>query len=312
MISRARSAVLIFGLSVAVLTGSLSAQPGPEAPSAVVEQLRDSVYSVKVGFSQAGFVIGDKGVIVIDTTVSTDTAAVLLAQIATVTDKPVDTVIITHSDPDHVGGLPAFSGEVDVIAHENVRSALTASVADYENGGPIYGPIMKNLDGHLPNHPISDSRSLTVDGVRLEILYVGPAHSNSDLAVYLPDQKVIFAADLLLNQLDYPIIHLGGTSAGWIRSMKAILALDADIYVPGHGGILPKAELAQRLQDVVDRRAAIKSMVMAGHSLQEVQDRLPEAEDPSGMSFPNFNETTYRELTVGYPPAVPPWANMSN
>jgi hypothetical protein len=86
------------------------------------------------------------------------------------------------------------------------------------------------------------------------------------------------------------------------------LALDANIYVPGHGSIESKAMLKARLKDVEQRREQIKAMVNENKSLAEVEQALPEP--GASPMFMNFTQTTYAELTKGYPTASPPWSNM--
>ncbi len=90
--------------------------------------------------------------------------------------------------------------------------------------------------------------------------------------------------------------------------MKAMLALDADTYVRGHGPIETKAMLRARLRDVEQCREQIKAMVDQNKSLAEVEQALPET--ASSPLFPTFTQITYEELTKGYPPARPPWANI--
>ena len=90
--------------------------------------------------------------------------------------------------------------------------------------------------------------------------------------------------------------------------MKEMLALRAKVYVPGHDAIENKAQLQTRLHDAELRRAEIAAMVAQNKSLEEVVATLPDT--TVFATFPSFNETTYIELTKGYPEAVPPWANF--
>ena len=93
---------------------SLAAAPfvhaqGIVAPTVplVIENLGGGAYSVAGGISNTGFVVGKTSVIAIDPQMFVDTAKREMAEIAKITDKPVNTVIVTHSHPDHVNGLPA-------------------------------------------------------------------------------------------------------------------------------------------------------------------------------------------------------------
>ena len=100
----------IFALAVAVaaLAVPAFAQVKPEPVKLSVHALKGGAYWVEGGTSNQGFIVGNKGVVVIDAQRSVELAQQALAEIAKVTSKPVDTVIVTHGDPDHVAGLPAY------------------------------------------------------------------------------------------------------------------------------------------------------------------------------------------------------------
>ncbi len=160
----------------------------------------------------------------------------------------------------------------------------------------------------LPTRTIGGTETVVLDGERLMLMHIAPAHTSADLAVYLPAQKIVFAGDVLVNTTSYPLIHAGGSSLGWISFMKDILALDAETYVPGHGPIETKPMLQARLRKAELRREQVKAMVEQNKSLAEVKQALPEtALDPR---FPTYTQVVYEELTKGYPPSLAPWAGL--
>jgi len=142
---------------------------------------------------------------------------------------------------------------------------------------------------------------MTIDGVRFVLLHWAPAHTSGDLIIYLPDQKIAFTGDITVMRLPYPLIHLEdeGSSAGWVESMKGIVALDVDTYVPGHGNTQTKPVLEQRLMNTAARRDKIKQLVAQGKSLDDVKKELGEATPPAGgnPNFASFTEVVYKELT---------------
>lgn len=256
-----------------------------------------------------GFIIGNSGVILIDTLGDEGSAKLAQAEIAKITPKPVTTAVLTHADPDHVGGLSSYPAVTAIFEHENTRATIAMS-ASASNGSPDRIKKYHLLaTKYRPTETIGLSRTLTIDGVRMQFLNVAPGHSSGDLIIYLPNQKVAFSGDIVLtNKGKYPIIHLGGSSLGWIKAMKEMLALRAKVYVPGHDAIETKAQLQIRLHDAELRRAEIAAMVAQNKSLEEVIATLPDT--TVFATFPSFNETTYIELTKGYPEAVPPWVNF--
>ena len=294
------------------MAGSTAAAgaPRPMARPLIVHPLHDGAFWVEGG-SNSAFVVGDKGVIVFDVQRSADGGRELLADIAKVTAKPVHYIVISHGDPDHLGGLPAFAAGTPIAAQENVRSTIMVSAPDPAPGSATYKAL---IPAFLPTENIAESRTMTLDGVRMVMMHVAPAHTNGDLILFLPSLKMVFAGDIITNSLGpYPVIHIGGSSLGWIESMRAMLALDADTYVGGHGGIESKAMLRDRLRNVEQRRAQIEALVLQNKSLDEIRQALGDASPPGppgAPRFPTFVETTYGELTKGSPASVPPWTNF--
>ena len=299
------AATMALGLAAPALPQQSS---GPTA--VIAHPLKGGVYWVQGDSANSGFVIGKDGVVVIDTRRTAEAGRAQLAQIAKVTAKPVRTVIITHADPDHVGGLSAYPADATIIAHENIRAQLLATAREPASASPFAGVYKEIAESRLPNRTIAETETVTLSGVPVTLLHIAPAHSTGDIVVFLPRQRVVFVGDLLtMDMATYPIIHVGGSSEGWLRTMRAILALKADTYVSGHGTLKTRQELQALFELVAARRAAIKAMVHEGKSLAEIDAALPEAK--VHKQFITFNETTYHELTRGYPDARPPWVSFA-
>src|SRR2546430_1019500 len=83
---------------------------------------------------------------------------------------------------------------------------------------------------------------VTIEGVKMTLIHVAPAHTSGDLAVYFPDYKVVASGDLIGD--GDPTLHLekNGSSEGWIRFVSALADLDADMYVRGHAGVGTRAQ----------------------------------------------------------------------
>lgn len=294
---------------IAVFAAALAGPGSAQAPAnpLTITPLGGGAYVVEGGRTRftsvnTGFIIGDKGVIAVD---AQDFAAVArseLAEIAKITPKPVDTILITHSDSDHINGLPGFPRGTTIIAQENAAAEMQAILTD---PNPRGGPPPPELKDYQPTHTVRRSEAMVIDGVRIVLTHVAGGHTDGDLVIYLPAQRTVFAGDLVTVGAAgiptgglYPIIHLNkhGSSAGWIRAVKAMLALDADKFVGGHGSaVRDRATLEAALKATEQRRAEIKQLFDEGKSLADIKAALGEAELP--LRFPTFTETTFEELS---------------
>jgi cyclase len=283
--------------AMGLLAGVAGAQAPAPAPF-MTHQLNSSVYWIEGGGGNSGVIIGDKGVIVVDAKTSAAAGKELLEDIAKITPKPVTTVILTHSDGDHVNGLASFPTGITIIAQENNKKEQEAALAARGRGAPPAG--------HLPTQVVSKNKeNVKIDGVKLELLHWAPAHTSGDLVIYLPEQKIVFTGDIIATQLPDPLIHLEkhGSSEGWITTTKGIVALNADTFVPGHGDVQTKAAIQKRLADTEAKRAKIKELVAQGKSLDEIRTAVgdpPPAQGRGGRgpNFASFTEVVYKELTA--------------
>jgi len=277
----ARKVVLgLATIAVWVSFGTLTwAQQQPQPLK--VTNIKDNLYWVQGGVgSNDGFIVGTKGVVLIDTKTTVDSEKGVIAEIAKVTPKTVDTVIITHRDGDHVNGLAAFPAGLTIIAQENCKKEMEAS-ASSRNPAP---------QDRLPTKTYDKTDKLTIDGVHIRLYHWGPGHTSGDTIVYLPDQKIVFGGDLLVTNRPDTTIHMekNGTAAGWIANAKGMIGLNADTYLTGHGEMMTKADVQKKLDFIQDRYNKIKAMAAQGKSLDEIKTSLGE---PTAPAPPNANGT---------------------
>lgn len=290
-----RKTLLVVPWSIGIV--SLAYAQAPPAAPFMTHQLKPNVYWIEGGGGNSTVIVGDKGVIVVDAKTTPDQGKELLAGIAKITPKPITTVILTHSDGDHVNGLASFPSGITIIAQANNKKEQEAALTAGGRGAPPAD--------HLPTRVVSkDKENVKIGGLKLELLHWAPAHTSGDLVVYLPDEKIVATGDIIAGNGD-PLIHRekNGSSEGWITTVKGIAALDADVFVAGHGNIQTKADIRNRLAAVIAKRQKISELVAQGKSLDEVKAALdpPPAQGKGGgrgPNFPSFTEVVYQELTA--------------
>jgi glyoxylase-like metal-dependent hydrolase (beta-lactamase superfamily II) len=273
---------------VALAAIAMAQAPMPAATPFVTHQLKPNVYWIEGGGGNSTVIVGTNGVIVIDAKTTKAGGQELLDDIAKITPKPVTTVILTHSDGDHVNGLAAFPAGVKVIAQENNKKEQETALAAGGRGAPPAD--------HQPTQIITKQKeTLTLEGEKLELYHWAPAHTSGDLIVYLPSEKIVATGDIIATSNPYPRIHdeKHGSTEGWITTAKEISALDADTFVPGHGSLQTKADIQKRIADAEARRAQVKEMVSQGKSLDEIKAAVG---DNDKLNYKGWTEVCYEEL----------------
>jgi cyclase len=269
---------------------SQQAQPlKQEVPSIFVQNVRGNIYQVKGGMgANTGFFIGEKEVLVIDAKMTEDAAKQMIAEIKKLTLNPISYITITHSDADHVNGLVGFTQGINIISHEKTRAHIyQAFQSDQQRA-------------YLPNITFSDTLSLflgsVLRGTRIDLFYFGPAHTDGDAVVYFRDEKVAFIGDLLFIGRDF-LIHRSknGSSFGLVKVLKAILDLDAEAFVHGHGDLATKKDIQNLIQSVEEKQVKIQAVVKEGKTLEQVK-KIFNIED-RGMRRMSLVEVIYLELT---------------
>lgn len=202
-------------------------------------------------YSSAGVIIGNREVIVVDSLTNAAMAESLRAEICRVTDKPIRFLINTHSHFDHVY-TNHFFPEATVISSHRGREETEANRKVQNQHDAFLPKLFPDVDlrgGRYTPQDMSFSGSLTLyqEGREIRVLELGVGHSESDVVVHLPGEKIVFCGDVFLNGV--PPLPGEGHVSQTIAHYHAIEALEADLYVAGHGDPGTLADVrAQRIQ----------------------------------------------------------------
>ena len=256
-----------------------------QVPAAVsIHQISKHVYDVRGGAgANCAFIIGDSGVYVIDAKMTEQSARDMIEAIRKTADKPIKYLILTHSDGDHVNGLPGFPAGIDIISHENTAKDIEKA---NESGG-VKIPV--------PNKTFSEKMNLSDGDIKIDLLYFGPAHTDGNIVVYIPDERIALIGDLFFQGMD-PLIHKhkNGTSAGFVSVLQKIADLNAEIYLSGHAEPVKKTDIESLRKTILDKREKVGEMIKDGKSLDEIKEAFG---IPAGQSrWPSLVEIIYGEM----------------
>jgi len=219
-----------------------------------------------LGFSNSGF-INFGGGLVVDTFWDLPHTRELIRQYARVWKRPTRRVLNTHHNGDHCWGNQLFAG-AEIIGHRLCAASFgkespeaMQAVKTRAGANPALAALGRALEPYdfsgiqltPPTTLIDDRLTLDLDGLRAELLYVGPAHTAGDVIVHLPQQRVVFTGDILF-RLCTPI-GWEGTFANWIAALDRIVELAPEVIVPGHGplcGVEGPREMRAYLEYVRD------------------------------------------------------------
>ena len=287
-------------LALLVLTYAMLAQAqrggGPPAmppapgslPSRNFEKVAEGVYyATSTGsittVSNAVVVVNDEDVLIVDPGVTAGAATALIADVKTLTNKPIKYVVDSHYHYDHAFGNQAFGPDVTIIGHDTVRQRLngpavlkqrtylmnsTASIANtftqlkrqiseakdateravHERRLAIhqqYADEQPKLRPTPPNATLSRDMTLHRGSREIQIRFLGRAHTDGDVVVFLPKERMIATGDMITSALSYT-----GDAfvAEWPATLEAVMALDFDTVLPGHGSVFKGKDHLRNLQ----------------------------------------------------------------
>jgi cyclase len=220
--------------------------------------------------ANAGFVIGDNGVLVIDTFENEGAAKQMLAQIRKLTSLPIKYVVNTHYHLDHVAGNKIFAdaGAV-IIAHQNVAGWIHTENLKFF--GKDIKPEQKSMVESLFVPDISYESALSLS-LGSRTIYVGfaPGHTGGDSWVAIPDAQVVFWGDLFWHKTIPNLID--ASTSDWIKTLGDFseFAHSSGIDVPGHGDVGTNADVAEFRDYLGNLRNLVKKPVDAGKTGDEL------------------------------------------
>ena len=294
--------------------------PPPIDPTGVqleTRELAPGVYALlsnKPPVDNSGFVVGARGVLVIDAHINGDMARQIQAAVRRVTDKPILYLVNTNAHGDHTFGNYAFPAETTVVAHRRTAEAMRHFEEEKANLLPTVGgnpEIFGDVELRLPDVTFEETLRLDLGGRVVELHHFGSGNTPGDTVVYVPEARVAWTGNLILGEATIPWA-IEGDARAYLETLAAMAArLDIETVVPGHVLTTSGETLGTYLHylgglidDVQDarRRGLSLDETLAALPLDEAY--LPPAESPLAAARPVFQgfhlwnvKKTYQELS---------------
>ena len=259
--------VLTAGFSVAVNSEQQLSQAALDAT--VIEQVRDNLYVItgssplnREAFSggNTGVYVGAEGVTLVDTKLG-GWGPALMERIRTVTDKPVTTIINTHTHGDHVGSNMFFPEEVEIVVQENTRRNMAGM--DIFAGDGARG---------LPDRTYNDQLTLGSGADRIELYHFGPGHTSGDTFILYPGLRVLQMGDMFPWR-DAPFLDRsnGGSGVEFPETLQKLLDnVDGfDTVIPGHIPVTTPDSLQEYQRFTADLLAAVRQAIAGGQTVEQ-------------------------------------------
>lgn len=208
------------------------------------------------GWSNAGLVVDGDNSLLIDTLFDLKLTREMLDMMADATPaaKTIDSLVITHANGDHHYGSQLLEAAEIICSKacaEELNETPPALLGEMTKNAPQMGQLGEfvtkcfgpfQFEGITPRQPtctFEKRLDIMIGTKKVQLIEVGPCHTQGDTIVYIPEAKTVFAADILFIG-GTPIMWVGPVN-NWIKACDLMIALDADKYVPGHGPITDKA-----------------------------------------------------------------------
>ena len=290
---------IVFGLASAAHS---SAQDlGPH-----FKKIQEGIFvrAEKPADSNAAIILTSEGVVMIDSGHNPPDSLALSKAVKQLTSQPVRYLINTEPHSDHTTGHFVFSPPAIIVAHEGATESMKRAYDPKRNEKLLaeYPDMRESFKGFkmiTPHIEYRDKMTLNVSERTFELRFLKSVHSEADTAIWLPKERVVFAAASVgvkrFSNLR-PFVKISDT----LEAIKMMKALNPEVVVPGHGapGTVKILEDMERYYTTLVE--GVGQLVKQGKSLDDIKKelRVPGTEDWEGKDrYPNNIEAAYRGVT---------------
>ncbi len=273
-----RGIVLGVLIAAGALSLAMAAQGGggQQAPKTIeVEKLKDNLFVLKGGGGNTAVFVTTNGVVVVDAK-NPGWGQPVLDKIKELTNKPVTTLINTHTHGDHVSGNVEFPATVDIVVQENTKTNMEKMIPNstaQDQTRPTTTIFQANNGRGLPKRTFKDKMTLFKGSDEVDLYYFGRGHTNGDAWVLFPSLRIVHAADIFSGK-NVPLLDAnnGGSAAAIADSLqKGYDTLkNVDTIITGHSTQMSMADLKEYIAFNREFLSDVGAAKKAGKTVDEI------------------------------------------
>ena len=244
------------------------------------------------GDPNTGVIIGEDSVMIIDAQATPRLASKVVEKIRTVTDKPISHVVLSHYHAVRVLGASAYDAE-QVIMSEKARSMVVErGQEDWDSEFERFPRLFQGHEGipglTWPTTTFNDRMTIYLGRRRVDLMFLGRAHTAGDIVAYVPDANVMFTGDIV----EYKsACYCGdGHFHDWPGTLEAIRRWDVDAIAPGRGDALVGKTMVNEAIDLTadfirSTYQPVARVAVSGGSLKDAWDACRAECDPKFSDY---------------------------
>lgn len=252
------------------------------------EEIGNGVYAYTAeGDPNSGVIVGDDGVLVLDTQATPGQANKLIARIREVTDKPIKFLVLSHYHAVRVLGASAYGAENIIATRATYDNIVERGQQDFDSEVGRFPRLFEDVENvpglTWPSLVFDETLTVWLGEKRVELMHLGRSHTKGDVVAWMPDERICFAGDMV----EYGATPYTGDAylRDWPTTLDNLMALAPEKLIPGRGEALKTPETAREAIEgtrafISDLYAAAEEGVKRGYSLKQTYDLAHERMRP--------------------------------
>jgi glyoxylase-like metal-dependent hydrolase (beta-lactamase superfamily II) len=233
------------------------------------------------GFPNIAFVVGDKGILVVDTGLGDGNGA-LVARLAQQLSRGGNFfVTTTHFHPEHAAGIGGFPSAAVLIRprvqQDEMNELGDTTLASFRQS-PRFAPALGQAASPRPADVTFEREAqLDLGGVNVRLLYLGAGHTLGDELIYVEQDRVLISGDIVQKKIVPLAATPGATYASWLTVLEELSALQPAVVIPTHSAVGDGSLISEEIGFITDMRDRLAALKSSGLSADDAAARLSEA-----------------------------------